>query len=522
MLQEDIFASEIQKLRAENDGLGAQITRKDERLKFYESENTYLHEVIQKLKREAFGPRKERWESEEQLVFNEAEVEAKNAKPEDLVDDESEVEVDKHKRKRGKRKSIPENLPREIKLIELPESERFDEDGNPLKAIGVEKSEKLRFEPATLSVIEYHRIKYGRDTGDYVKTAPPVPSLIPKGIPDESLIASIVMQKYGYGVPLYRQEEQFKSFGVPIPRCTQARWLIEAAPSLMPIRNCLEDRLMADAYVACDETWTQVLDEKGRKPESKSWMWVRCTPGAEQKIVLFDYDPHRSGDVVKRLFLDYRGTLQVDGYCAYDVLEKREGITRIGCNMHGRRYYFDAAEGAKQGKPLANAGLRFYRALYQIEDEAKGMMAKERFELRLEKSQPIWDEFKAWADKNGPKVPPKSKIGSAFHYFQSEYTYLTGYMKDGLLEIDNGFAERMVRKFAIGRNNWLFNESVEGVEASSLYYSLIVTAKANGGDTQKKMGAVLKEAPYAKSIEDFERLADIIVARPPPPDHPDS
>ena len=516
MLQEDIFVGEIQRLRAEVNGFGALLARKDEKLKFYESENAYLNEIIQKMKREIFGPRKERWESEEQLVFNEVEVESKNPKPDDLADDESDVEVDPHKRKRGKRQPLPGNLPREIIPIELPEEERFDEEGNPLKAIGVEKSEKLRFEPAKLSVIEYHRVKYGRDVGDYEKTAPPVPSIIPKGIPDESLIGGIVMQKYGYGMPLYRQEEQFKSLGVNIPRCTQARWVIKTAQAAMPIRNCLEERLLADVYVSCDESHIQVLNEEGRKPEAKSWMWVRCTPGAQEKIVLFDYDPHRSGDVVKRLFLDYKGTLQVDGYAAYNVLEKRGDIDRIGCNMHGRRYFFDASEGAKEGKPLAETALRYYRGLYLIEEEAKDMNPNERFDLRLEKSQPIWNEFKDWADENVRKVPPKSKIGQAFHYFQSEYTCLVGYLKNGLFEMDNGFAERMIRKFAIGRNNWLFADSEDGAEASSLFYSLIVTAKVNGGDPQKKINAVLKQLPYAKTIDDFERLADMLLARPPP------
>ena len=74
----------------------------------------------------------------------------------------------------------------------------------------------------------------------------------------------------------------------------------------------------------------------------------------------------------------------------------------------------------------------------------------------------------------------------------------------------------MVRKFAIGRNNWLFADSEEGAEASSLFYSLIVTAKVNGGDTQAKINSVLKQLPYAKTIDDFDRLADILLARPPP------
>jgi transposase len=516
MFQEDIFVSEIQRLRTDKESLGALLLRKDEKLKYYESEIAYLHEIMKKMKRELFGPRKERWQSEEQLVFNEAEVESKNPKPDDLADDESDIQVSPHKRKRGKRQPLPGNLPREIKLVELPEEERFDEDGVPLKAIGVEKSEKLIFEPAKLSVIEYHRVKYGRDVGDYEKTAPPVPSIIPKGIPDESLIGGIVMQKYGYGMPLYRQEELFKTLGVSIPRCTQARWVIDAAGACIPIRNCLEERLLAESYVSCDETHTQVLHEEGRTAEAQSWMWVRCTPAAQEKIVLFDYDPHRSGDVVKRLFLDYKGTLQVDGYGAYNVLEKSGDIDRIGCNMHGRRYFFDASEGAKAGQSLATTALAFYKALYKIEEDARPMTPSERYGLRIEKSQPIWDEFKAWADKNENKVPPRSKIGQAFHYFRGEYIYLVGYLKNGLFEMDNGFAERAVRKFAIGRNNWLFADSEEGAEASSLFYSLLVTAKVNGGDTQKKINAVLKQLPYAKTIDDFERLAEILLARPPP------
>lgn len=480
MLHEDLI-NEIRILRAENVCLGVHLTRANERVENLEKDNQYLNEVTAKLRRGVYVPSKERWESQEQMVFNEAEVEAKNAKPDDLANDEADVAPHKRK-KRGKREKLPEDLPREIKVIELPENERFDEDGTLLKPIGVEKSEKLRYEPAKMSVIEYHRVKYGRDTGDYAKTAPPVPSIIPKGIPDESLIAGIVLHKYAYGLPLYRLEEMFQEFGVSIPRCTQARWVIDAAEALMPIKNCLQDRLLLSPYVSCDETYTQVLNEKGRKAESKSWMWIRCTPGDLAKIVLFDYDPHRSGDVVKRLFMDYAGTVQVDGYGAYNVLEKRLDIVRIGCNMHGRRYFYDAFEGAKQGKPLAEQALQYYQALYKIEEDAKPLSAEQRYLLRLEKSQPIWDEFKAWADANNRKVPPKSKIGQAFHYFQAEYEHLIGYLKNGSFEMDNGFAERMIRKFAIGRNNWLFSDSVEGAEASSLFYSLLVTAKANGGD----------------------------------------
>jgi len=474
-----------------------------------------LREIIVGLKRQAFGAKKERWIDDKQGelgVFNEAEVEAK--KPEG-DEPENEVQVKSFTRTRGKRRPLPENLPREIVPVELPESERFTEDGQPLRIIGKEISEKLVYEPAVMKVIEYHRLRYGVDSGETIKTAPPVPMIVPKGIPTGSLIAAIVTGKYADGLPLYRQEDILSRQGVDIPRCTMARWIIQAHLACVPIWNVLQDRLMASPYVSCDETHTQVLKEKGRRAESKSWMWVRANPSDEKKIALFDYDPHRSGDVAKRLFADYRGFLQADAYGAYNPLEKQEGVVRIGCNMHGRRGFEKAAkEGSQSGRPLANQALAYYHRLYDIEERAKkeGMTWQERHELRQKEARPIWDEFKAWADENSAKVPPKSKIGEAFHYFIGEYEYLIGYLRDGRLEMDNGFTERAIRKFAIGRNNWLFADTEDGANASALFYSFVVTAKLNGVNPYWALRAIFEQVPLAKTIEDYERLADLLLS----------
>lgn len=93
----------------------------------------------------------------------------------------------------------------------------------------------------------------------------------------------------------------------------------------------------------------------------------------------------------------------------------------------------------------------------------------------------------------------------------NEYVYLTRYLDDGLMDPDNGFTERAIRKFAIGRNNWLFSDTPDGAEASSLLYSLVVTAKLNGINTYKALAKILTEIPMAKTLEDYERLADVIL-----------
>ena len=106
-------------------------------------------------------------------------------------------------------------------------------------------------------------------------------------------------------------------------------------------------------------------------------------------------------------------------------------------------------------------------------------------------------------------------MGQTFKYYLNEYTYLTRYLNDGLMEPDNGFTERAIRKFAIGRNNWLFSDTPEGAEASSLLYSLTVTAKLNGVNAYKALSKIITEVALAKTVEDYERLADLILKAEP-------
>ena len=507
--QESIFSSQVS-VEEMLKGAIVQIEQKDRQLKVYESQISWLTEQLMSLQRSQFGSKSERWESQEQMkMFNEAELESRNPQP--AI--ETEIQVAGHTKKRGHRQALPGHLPREIVKIELPIEEQQAETGEALKVIGWEISEKLKYEPAKTSVIEYHRAKYGVDSGDYIKTAPPVPSVIPQGIATPELLAAVIVGKYADGLPLYRMEQMFLRQDIELGRGSMGRWIIQVAKSLQPIWNVLSDRLRSSIYVACDETNVQVLKENGRKAESKSWMWVRSTPGDEQKIVLFDYSTSRGSDVAKELFADYKGILQTDGLSSYHCLESKE-IIRIGCNMHGRRKFEQAAkDGAQSGKDLASIMMNWYRQIYDFEEiwKVQNLGSEKIKELRDIHIRPIFIEMKSWSEQHREKVPDKSKIGQAIRYFLSEYEYLIGYLKYGYLNPDNGFTERAIRKFAIGRNNWMFSDTPEGAEASALMYSLVVTAKVNGVNPYRALVKILTEIPLAKSIDDYEQLANLIL-----------
>lgn len=205
--------------------------------------------------------------------------------------------------------------------------------------------------------------------------------------------------------------------------------------------------------------------------------------------------------------------MQTDGLNVYDKVGQQDGVVHLGCNMHSRRRFEEAAvNGAKAGQNLGEEGLKLYEELYETEELIRDKPPDERFRVRNELAAPIFVKLRSLAEASRSKVPIKSKIYGALNYFLTNYEYLTGYLRDGRLEMDNGFTERAIRKFAIGRNNWMFSDTVAGADASSLLYSLVVTAKVNGVNPYAALVTLFTELPKAKTIEDYERLAEVIAS----------
>jgi transposase len=174
------------------------------------------------------------------------------------------VTVKPHARKRGKRKPLPKDIPREVVIIDLPEAEKVAPDGSALRVMGHEVSEKLVYEPATAKIIEYHRLKYGGAEGqDTVKVAPVLPCIVPKSIVTPSLLSQIITSKFSDGLPLYRQETIFARIGIEIPRSSMGRWIVTAYRGCVGIWNALEERLMRSPYASCDETPCKYSKKKG-------------------------------------------------------------------------------------------------------------------------------------------------------------------------------------------------------------------------------------------------------------------
>ncbi|MBU0499900.1 MAG: IS66 family transposase [Gammaproteobacteria bacterium] len=309
-----------------------------------------------------------------------------------------------------------------------------------------------------------------------------------------------------------RQEAILGRAGIELKRHTLAGWMIRCAAVIDPLINLLREGSDAYDIRLMDETPVQVLVEEGRSPTARSYMWLQRGGPPDQPVILFVYDPSRSGAVPKQLLADYKGWLMTDGYDGYNHLS--DDIVRVGCWAHARRKFDEAikAQGKKdKAKPKtgrAHQGLAYIQALYRIEREAKDreLSPEDRGLLRQQKARPILDDLKAWLDKSLPHVPPKSAIGNALHYLNNQWPYLIRYLEDGRLPIDNNLAERAIRPFVIGRKNWLFSATPAGAHASAKLYSLIETAKANGHEPYAYLHQVFKKLPAATTVEEIEQL----------------
>ena len=468
-----------------------------------------LQEQLNLLRHQRFGSRSEKLSEDQLKLFNEAEQEIDAFEQEPV----ESISVPAHRRSRRGRKPLPESLPREEIIYDLAEDEKIcPQDGHALCEIGRERTEQLDYMPAQVKVIEHVRLKYACPCcAQGVKLAPLPAQPLPKSMASANLLAHVTVSKYADGLPLYRQEKQWQRLGVDLGRGTLSNWMVGVGGLVQPLINLLREQLLAGGYIQMDETPVQVLNEPGKTPQSQSYMWVQRGGPPGQTIILFDYDPSRSGSVPVRLLDDFQGYLQSDGYDGYGAVCQKAGITQVGCMAHARRKFDEAIKA--QGKKSSNSkgskaskGLNYIRRLYAIEKTQKDKTPAQRYQARQAQAKPILDAMKAWLDTSIAQVPPTSGIGNAIHYTYRQWPKLIAYLEDGQLHIDNNLVENAIRPFALGRKNWLFSNTPNGAKASANLYSLIETAKANGLEPYHYLRKVYRELPKANTLEDIEAL----------------
>jgi transposase len=480
----------------------------------YQSRIDYLQERIRLLQNELFGRKTEKLPQEDRrqlLLFNEVEAaEAAVVLPNEII-------IAQHTRRKRGRKPLPKDLPRIEVIHDLTEAEKVCGCGNHMSRIGEEVCEKLDIIPAKVQVIRHIRYKYacksceGVDSdGPTVKIAPAPVQLIPKSMATAGLLAHLLVAKFEDALPFYRQEKIFARMGIELGRSTMCNWTVQVANRTQPLMDLLQREIRSGPLINIDETPVQVLNEPGRSNTSKSYMWVYRGGDPQKPVLIYQYQPTRSGQVPLAFLDGYRGYVQTDGYNGYDALGRQPGIELVGCWAHVRRKFVEVinakANPKKQGH--AEQAVNYIRQLYALEKHAdeNEFSSTQRYGLRQEKAKAILTEFKAWLTQTSLITPPKGLLGKAVNYALRNWDRLIRYIDDGRLRPDNNLAENAIRPFVLGRKNWLFSGHPNGAQASAAIFSLIETAKANRLKPYEYFRFLFDRLPYAESEDEYKKL----------------
>ena len=445
------------------------------------SEISYLKEQLEWFRRQVFGQRSEKIipnSNEEQLYIPGTEL---CKSPVEQKTETIPAHVRKKPNRDGKDKiTLPDNLPIERQVIDLPENEKVcPQTGENLVKIGEDITQKLAHKPGSYYIKQIIRIKYAApknpDAG--VMTAPLPDTLLPRCQADESLLADILVKKYADHLPLYRQSEMLAREGISISRQVLCQWTTRAALALKPLHDLMTQIILKSGNIFIDETPINML-APGKGKVQQAYMWVLAGGQAKDPPYrIYEFYENRKHSNVVDLLKGYDGVLHSDKYGAYEALANARQFTWCPCWSHIRRKFFEAETGDPQFRDWV---LRKIRYLFMFENVAWSRSPEERLQIRKEKEAPIIDELITAVKGKliDGKILPKSKLREALGYFCGLIPHLKNYIEHPFARLDNNVAERAVRPLAIGRKNWLFVGNEDGGDAAAVIYSLIQTCRA--------------------------------------------
>lgn len=285
-------------------------------------------------------------------------------------------------------------------------------------------------------------------------------------------------------MPLNRIAKRFARAGLHMARSTLTDLYHRVAELLAPIHHRLLDLVASSPYVNADETSQPVMDdEKCRR--GFIWTFIAST------IIAYVFSSNRSGETPIEVLRGTTGKLQVDGYTGYNQVCLPEGRERIGCIAHCRRYFHKARDSCPDE---ADHCIGVIRQLYQVEYDAaeRDILGTDAHRLmRQHLSRPLLDDWNDWLEDKKGEHTPKSPMGRAIRYTLNQWDFLTRFLDDAKVRLDNNVSEAALRIIALGRDNFRWVGHDESGENLAILQTIVATCVANDVNPQEYITDVL-------------------------------
>jgi transposase len=379
-----------------------------------------------------------------------------------------------------------------VQTIEVPNPEAQGLAPEQYEVIGEKVSHRLAQRPGSYVVLKYVRPVIKRlDTQTLHCPSAPV-GVIEGSRADVSFIVGLLVDKFAWHLPLYRQHQRLMAAGFTVSRPWLTQLVQQAAQLLEPIYEALLASIKSSRVIAMDETPIKA----GRAGPGKmkgTYFWP--VYGEHDEVCFPHFESRRHEHVEQALGLECAAgaVLLTDGYAAYERYAQKSGITHAQCWTHSRRAFFEAQDAEPQA---AAEALRQIGALYQIEEKIRQtkLTGEAKRVHRLTHSKPRVDKFFEWVSQQFERqgLLPSNPLTKALAYVRERRGGLEVFLGDAEVPMDTNHIERALRAIPMGQRNWLFCWTEVGARHAGIVQSLIVTCRLHGVDPYTYLVDVLQ------------------------------
>lgn len=379
-----------------------------------------------------------------------------------------------------------------IESIELSAPQLQGPHADHYEIIDYKITRRLAQRPGSYVVLEYRRPVIKDKRKAMLMEVPAPSSVLDNSLADVSFLAGLLVDKFIYHMPLYRQHQRLADGGITLSRSTLTRYVQRAIALLTPIYDAQWRHILQSRVLAMDETPIKA-GRAGKGKLRQSWYWPIY---GEDDEICFTWSTSRGSEHVKQQLGEFSGTLLSDGYAAYDAYAKgRPQVTQAQCWAHLRRYF----ERAQASDRAAQEALALIGGLYRIEREIREreLAGQAKLDYRSRHALPIVDAFFGWCHTQRQRMDlvNSEPLAKALVYADNHQAQLRVYLADPAVAIDTNHLERALRVIPMGRKAWLFNWTEVGAQQVGIIQSLLTTCRLHDID------------PYTYLVDVLQRIA---------------
>lgn len=343
---------------------------------------------------------------------------------------------------------------------------------------------------------------------------PQIERILKGSMISNEILAEVITKKYLDHMPLNRQEQHFKRMGLSISRQNMKNWIFSMSARCGPLIELLRKSLLSCPIINMDETIHRVLNIDGKASDTENYEIIQVGTCDSWRVVMFSFNVKRNSMIFSSLLPNYSGTLMTDGLQSYKVAVADENndlnCTHLACWAHARRGFVALLKANSKSK--CKSVVTYIAKLYKIESELrelykKELMSKDEFNLlRAEQTDPVFKEIRKWLDAAKIRATQGSQLEKATNYCLNRWDELIAYPYEFHATPDNNLAEQMTRPFSMGSSNWLFSNTNNGAEVSSVMFTLAQNAKLNGINEMDYLWALMDRIPSCSNEEEWKNL----------------